>query len=166
MGSWNVHVVGFVTRNLKHAKQLSWRCWGFSPEIICQWCLPCTFRSLLILLSLICSRELSFAVMMKIPLPFGIMIKTLPKFTRHIHPSQADQLCAENTFALFVNETRQRQGRQDETHSSLLARCPPSIALLFLKLTGELHWSSCSYCGRILPQGNHFSLSQASCSLA
>lgn len=119
----------------------------------------------LILLSVICSRELSFAVTMKIPLPFGIMIKTLPKFSRHIHLSQASQLCAENMLALFVNETRQRQGKTGQTHSSLLAQCLSSIALLSLKLTGEHHWSSCSCCGNVLPQGHHFSLSQAPCSL-
>lgn len=82
-------------------------------------------QSPLILLSVICSRALGFAVLMKIPLPFGKMIKSPPKFSRHIHPSPVGQLCAENILVLVVNETRQRQGKMGQ--NPLLSSCtvPP-----------------------------------------
>lgn len=60
-------------------------------------------QSPLIFLSLTCSGELSFAAMMKIPLPFGIMIKTSPKFSRHTSPSPAGPaLCRKCSAVLYV----------------------------------------------------------------
>lgn len=51
------------------------------------------------------SRELGFAVMIKIPLLSGIMKKTLPKFSIHTHPSQVGQLCRKVALAEWLSFT-------------------------------------------------------------
>lgn len=52
------------------------------------------------------------------------------------------------------------RGGQDQTHSSPLACCLPSFALLPLELAGEHLWTFCCYCRHVSPLVNPFSVSQ------
>lgn len=138
---------------------------GDAEDFHCSYRLPVVFtmhfpQTPLILLSLIWSREWSFAVMMKIPLPFWIMIKTPPKFSIHIHPSQAGQLCAENVLALFVNETRKRQGKTGLNSIFSPYTAPPLQLSAVPEGERRTPLELPLHCRHVLPQGNHVPLSQ------